>query len=69
MCLNARKAALEALTGCRRRGARPEYILSHSGLDDPREMSLAVNIVNGVLQNRTSVFLSYFARGGVAGAG
>ncbi len=57
MCLNARKAALEALTGCRRRGARPEYILSHSGLSDPREMSLAVNIVNGVLQNRT--YLDY----------
>ena len=51
MPVNARKAAYLALTAWRRRGARPDMVLS-TGLDsDPRERALAQTIVTGVLQN------------------
>lgn len=53
MPVSARRAALEALTACRKQGARPETYLAHHGPEDPREYALAVHIVNGVLQNGT----------------
>lgn len=53
MPVTARKAALEALIAAKDRGARPAMFLAHHGPEDPRERALAMNIVNGVLQNET----------------
>ncbi len=50
MPVNARAAACGALSALRTRGARPDMVLKSSGLEG-RNMALAVNIVNGVLQN------------------
>ena len=56
MPIGAREAALSALTAYRRRGARPDIVLKNlknSNKLGNRDMALAVNIVNGVLQNET----------------
>ncbi len=51
MPVNARKAAYLALAAWRKRGARPDMVLSTGPDSDPRERALAQNIVTGVLQN------------------
>lgn len=48
--LNAREAALGALTAYRRRGARPEMVVAGADTSD-KDLALAANIVLGVLQN------------------
>lgn len=48
--LNAREAALEALLAYRRRGARPEMVVSGADTSE-KDLALATNIVLGVLQN------------------
>lgn len=57
MPVNAREAALNALSAFRARGARPDTFLSRNGPEDARERALALNITGGVLQNRT--YLDY----------
>ena len=52
MPVTARRAALDALTACRTRGARPELFLNAHGPEDRREHALAMTLVNGVLQNQ-----------------
>lgn len=59
MPVNARKAALEALTAYRRRGARPDAFLAHHGPEDRRDRALAMRIVSGVLQNEA--YLDYIS--------
>ncbi|MGM9522084.1 MAG: 16S rRNA (cytosine(967)-C(5))-methyltransferase RsmB [Oscillospiraceae bacterium] len=54
MSITAREAALSALIAYRKHGARPDMILSGlstEGKLDKRDMALAVNITDGVLQN------------------
>ncbi len=56
MSVSAREAAYAALEAWRRRGARPDMILSSQDMDR-RDMALAQKIVSGVLQN--SCLLDY----------
>lgn len=54
MSMTARELALDALTAFRKRGARPDIILSNAAVKsgmDKRDVALASNIMNGVLQN------------------
>lgn len=66
MPVTAREAALKVLTFYRTRGARPDIILENmtgpGGLDS-RDMGLANNIINGVLQNRAlcDYYIEYYS--------
>lgn len=60
MPVSARKAALEALTAVKKRGARPEAYLAHHGPQDRRERALALKLTNGVLQNEA--YLDYVSK-------
>lgn len=61
MPVNAREAALDAIIAYRTRGARPDIVLSNTAKKssmDRRDMALASNIMNGVLQNES--FCDYY---------
>ena len=71
MSMTARELALEALTAFRKRGARPDMVLNNTAVKnamDKRDIALASNIMNGVLQNESfcDYYISFFQVGSLS---